>query len=154
MLASTNIFLIEWLPEDCFCKHLCPQGEFQFPPASLGSSPSSASGYDSGFFQITVSTLGRSSCENFYEHFGNGELSDFSESKPCWLSKPDSLGTHPASAGTPDLRDPTFYSLWKLCGSFPTVVPYLGYGSWFYCISSLPSLIPYGFFFYIFSFRR
>ena len=103
---------------------------FELPPASPVGSPSSASGYDSGFFQITASTLHLSSCESFCEHFRNGELSDFSECKPCWPSKPDILGTHPASAGTPDfrspMRGPISYSLWKLCGYFPICGSLLG----------------------------
>ena len=158
MLASTTIFLIEWLPENCFCKHLGPQGEFQFPPASPVGSPSSASGYDSGFFQITASTLALSSCENFCEHFRNGELSDFSECKPCWPSKADILVTHLASAGTPDfrspMRGPTSYSLWKLCGYFPICGSL--FGIW---VLILPHLCPsfldsLWILFSIFSFRR
>ena len=53
-----RMFLVEHPPKNCCCKNLCPQGESQFPPAAPGGSLSSASGYDSGFFQSTDPTLG------------------------------------------------------------------------------------------------
>ena len=40
------------------CQSLCPQGEFQLSPASLGDSPKSTGKSKPGSFQITASSLG------------------------------------------------------------------------------------------------
>lgn len=43
-------------PKGC-CQCLCPQGELQSPPASLGDSPRSAGRSASGYCQMTTSAL-------------------------------------------------------------------------------------------------
>ena len=62
-LANTSVLVVEPAPQKGCCQHLCPQGEPQLPPASLGVSPRSVSGYDPGSFQITASVLGLRMCE-------------------------------------------------------------------------------------------
>ena len=49
--------------------HLCPQGESQLLPSSLGGPLRSASGCDAGFFQITASALGVRKCEILFLPF-------------------------------------------------------------------------------------
>ena len=72
---------------DCqYC--LCPQGELQLLPTSLGGSPSSAHGSYSDFFQMTASALSFGGCEILRVAFKT-EVSIFHiprvfERKPHW----------------------------------------------------------------------
>lgn len=58
VLASISVFGIEQALENGHHHCLCFQGESQLPPACLGVYPRSASGCDTGSFQINASTLG------------------------------------------------------------------------------------------------
>ena len=77
MVFSTNVLMVEAL-KNGFCQCLYPQGESQLPPASLGSSPRSASGSDPGSFQITVSALGLGVCEILCAPFKSGVCISYS----------------------------------------------------------------------------
>ena len=93
-LASTSVYVVEGAPQNgrqC----LCPQGELQLPPASLGDSPRSAGRSDPSSFQITASALGPVVCVALCAPFKTPE------SQPCWPSKPNILGTHLPGAGPP-----------------------------------------------------
>lgn len=57
-LASTSVLMVEEAPQYGLCQCLYLQGEVQLPPDSLGGSPRSASGSDSGSFHINASVLG------------------------------------------------------------------------------------------------
>ena len=46
VLTTTSVLVVGCTPKNSCCQHLCPQGEFQLPPASLGGSLRSASGSD------------------------------------------------------------------------------------------------------------
>ena len=63
-LANTSVLVVAWTPQNSCHQCLCFQGEFQFPPVSLGGSPRSAHGSDPGSFQISVTVLGPGVCEN------------------------------------------------------------------------------------------
>ena len=62
-LASTSVHVEGRAPQKGCCPCLCPQGELQLPPASLGDSPRSAARSDPGYFQITAFALGPRACE-------------------------------------------------------------------------------------------
>ena len=63
ILASTRVLMVERAPKNGLHECLCLQGELQLLPASLGGSPISASGSDSGSFQVTASALGLGVCD-------------------------------------------------------------------------------------------
>ena len=73
VLASSSVLIVEWAPQNGYRQHLCPQGESQFPLASLGGSLKS-SGSDPGSFQITAFALGLRSCEILCVPFESGSL--------------------------------------------------------------------------------
>ena len=52
VLVSTSVLLVEWVHKTGSCQCLCSQGESQLLPASLGSSPRSASGSDEVHFKL------------------------------------------------------------------------------------------------------
>ena len=66
------IHVVEGAPRNGCCWHLCPQGELQLPPASLGGSPGLAGGSDPGSFQISASALGLRVCEILCAPFKSG----------------------------------------------------------------------------------
>ena len=55
VLVRTSVLIIESAPKNGCHQCLRPQGELQFPLTSLGGPLRSASGSDSGSFQITAS---------------------------------------------------------------------------------------------------
>ena len=71
-LASTSVHVVERAPQNGCHQCLCPQGELQFPPASLGGSPRSAGGSDPGSFQTTASALGPRAYEILCAPFKSG----------------------------------------------------------------------------------
>ena len=64
-------------------KCLCPQGQLQFPPASLRGSLRLAGGSDPSFFKITASALGPRVCEVLCAPFKSGVF--ISHSPPALL---------------------------------------------------------------------
>ena len=60
---STSVHVVEGAPKDSCCQCLCPQGELQLPPASLGDSPRSAGRSDPGSYQMFAFALGPKACE-------------------------------------------------------------------------------------------
>lgn len=63
--------MIEQSPRIGGGQNLCPQGEFQLPPASPGGSPRLASGSDSRSFKIIASAWELEACENLHVPFEN-----------------------------------------------------------------------------------
>ena len=72
VFASTSVLVVDRAPKNGRRQCLCPQGELQLPPASLGGSPRSASGSDPGSSQITASALGPGTCEILCVPFKGG----------------------------------------------------------------------------------
>ena len=68
---------------------LCPWGELQLPPASLGGSPGSVGGSDPGSFQITASSLCLGGCEILCAPFKSGDSISYS---PLALPKVSPVG--------------------------------------------------------------
>lgn len=58
-LVEISLFVVYRAPKNVFCQHVCAQGEFPLASclSSIGGSLRSASGPDSGSFQITASTV-------------------------------------------------------------------------------------------------
>ena len=77
-LASISFLMVERAPKFGCHRCLCPQGEFQLPPASLEGSPISAGGSDPGTFQITASALGPRACEFLCVPFKSGTSISYS----------------------------------------------------------------------------
>ena len=102
-LASTSVLVLERAPQNGCHQCLFPWGEPQLFSASPGGSPRSASGYDLGFFQNTVSTLGPRACEIVCAPFRMKSLfltaPSSPESKLYWAS--NVLGAHLPCAGPP-----------------------------------------------------
>ena len=63
VFASSGLSTIEWDSKNGCCQHLCPQGEFPLPAASIGGSSRSASGSDPDTFQNPASAMGLRACE-------------------------------------------------------------------------------------------
>ena len=103
MLANNSVYKIEQAPQNDCHQCLCPQGECQLPPASLGDSSRSAGGSDPGSFQITVSALVSGVCEILCVPLRVESLFPTAlgspEGKPCWPSKPNVLVARLPSAG-------------------------------------------------------
>ena len=68
-LASNSVLMVEWAATNGSCQCLCLQGESHLPLISPGDAPRSASGSDSGSFQITASVLGLGACEILHVSF-------------------------------------------------------------------------------------
>ena len=98
-LASTSVLLVEGVPQNGFCQHLCPQSISPLFSASLGSTVRSTSVSDPGPFQWIASVLGLGACEILHETFKSGiSVSLSPKHKFCWSSKPDILRIHLPSA--------------------------------------------------------
>ena len=151
-LASTSVHTVEWAPKNACCQCLCPQGELQLPPASLGDSPTSSGGSEPGSFQMTASALGPGACEILCEPFKNGVSISHSslglpkvspiglQSQTFWgldflMQDPRAevphVGLRPSLFGE-NLCNCNYSFLW---GGSPT----WGYGSWLYCASAPPT---------------
>lgn len=90
--------MVEWVPQNGYCRCLCPQDESQLSSSSLGGSPGSARESDSSFFQITASALSPGVYEILCAPFNSGisisHSPDSPENKPHWPSKQKILGAH------------------------------------------------------------
>ena len=91
----TGVPVVEQASQNGSHQCLCPQGELQLPPASVGSTLRSACRFDSSFFQI-ISALGLGEYEIFVYTIQEWSLyfpqpSGSPESKPHWPSKSNVL---------------------------------------------------------------
>lgn len=66
--------MVTGAPQNGFHQHLCPQGELHLPPISLEGSPRSASGSETGPFQITAYALVLGACVIFHASFYESSL--------------------------------------------------------------------------------
>ena len=73
-LDSTTAHMVEQAAQNGCCQRLCPLGDLQLPPPSVGSSPRSAGGSDPGSLHITASSLGARICEILHTPFQSGSL--------------------------------------------------------------------------------
>ena len=73
-LVSTRVFMVIGAPQNGCHHHLCPQGELHLPPVSLEGLPRSASGSDTGPFQITAYALVLGACVIFHAPFYESSL--------------------------------------------------------------------------------
>lgn len=71
-LASTSVLLVEGVPQNGFCQHLCPQSISPLFSASLGGTVRSTNVSDPGPFQCIASVLGLEACEILRETFKSG----------------------------------------------------------------------------------
>lgn len=71
-LTSTSVLLVEGVPPNGFCQHLCPQSISPLLSASLGGTVRSTSVSDPGPFQCIASVLGLGACEILCETFKSG----------------------------------------------------------------------------------
>ena len=62
-LGGTPVPVVAHTAHSGCCQCLCPQGELQLPPASLGGSLRSIGMPDSSCFQIIATALGPGMCE-------------------------------------------------------------------------------------------
>lgn len=71
-LASTSVLLVEGVPPNGFCQHLCPQSISPLLSASLEGTVRSTSVSDPGPSQCIASVLGLGACEILCETFKGG----------------------------------------------------------------------------------
>ena len=104
VFTSTSAHMVEQVPPNGRRQCLCPQGELQLLPTSLGDSLRSTGRSDPGSVQIAACILGSQGVWDFVGAFYEQSLYFFqssgsSTSKHNWSSKTNIMGVHPPGMG-------------------------------------------------------
>ena len=144
-LAITCVLVVERAPNNGRRQCLCPQGGFQLPLASPRGSPRWVGGFDLGYFQITAFSMGPRVCKILCVPFKSRVYISHSLLVLPKIRSMASKHSEGSSSSTGPLGWEAQCGTWTTCSLgraqlfFCLCIAQMGYSSWLYCISTLPT---------------